>query len=248
VADISCTVRKAALPEVLLQEIDRHIEQPGAARLRARYAVDVCMERIERFNSLAVYVPDIREYHRFISLIFNKQTTALSLFFSREKWEKMCRIQNEHNIGCGDIVRLVFASLLFHSGKIALPVEQLSRLFFTERQAYTFNLTLARPVAELLSDSEQTMRPVNREVITRAAHCYFSHVPEALPEGIDESRYRIDNAATGWSRQTVTGSREMKSYFRGLKESRGKPLATVIAHTVYSFLNQVREAAGRDER
>lgn len=247
-ADISCTVRKVALPEILLQQIGRYLEQNGVSRFKAHHVVNICMNRIAAFNSLAVYVSGIQEYQRFLSLVFNKATAPITLFFRREYWEKICRIQNEHNIGCGDIIRLVLASLLFHSGTIALPLEQLSRLFITERKAYTCNLMLTRPVAELLSETEKTTLPVNREVIMRASHCYFSHVPEALPGLIPESTYRVDNAATGWSRQTVAGSLEMKSYFLRMKQAAGKPLSIVIAHTAYSFLNQLREVSGHEER
>jgi hypothetical protein len=223
--------------------METYFELSGTFDYKARHLVDLCMDNMDSFNSLAVRVSGIREYQKFLSVIFNKKTTAVTLFFRRSYWERVCRVQNEHNIGCGDIIRLILASLLFHSGGIALPLEKLSRLFISERHAYAYNMLLTRPVSGLLRETEKTLLPVNREAVIRASHAYFSAVPEDLPLPIPEERYRIDNGTTGWSRQTVSGSLEMKTYFHELKRSTGKSLSTVIAHTVYPFLQKLREVS-----
>jgi hypothetical protein len=196
---------------------------------------------------LAVKVSDIRGYHHFLSTVFNKKTKAVILFFKRDYWERVCRVQNEHNIGCGDIFRLILASLLFNSGTIVLPLERLSRLFISERQAYTYNTLLTRPVAGLLQGTEKTALPIYREAVIRASHCYFSAFPDALPPSIPEERYRVDNGTTGWRRQTISGSLEMKAYFHLLRQLTGKSLSTVIAHTAYSFLQKLREVLPDEE-
>jgi hypothetical protein len=248
VADIFSTVRKIVLPVPLLERTGRYLAEKGELHYKARHVVNLCMDRIDAFNSLAVCVSDMAEYCRFLSTAFNTNTTALTLFFKPDYWERMLRVQNELNIGCGDITRLILASLLFDSGSIALPLERLSRLFISERSEYVYNTVLARPTAELLLETEKTTLPINREAIIRAAHCYFSVVPDALPAAIPEALHRVDNKATGWMRQTVAGSLEMKAAFHSLKQETGKPLSMVIAHTTYSFLQQMKEAWTDAER
>jgi hypothetical protein len=247
-ADIFSTVRKIALPAVLLETMGVYFEQHGNFDYKARHLVDLCMDKMDSFNSLAVYVSGMREYQNFLSTIFNRKTQDITLFFKRDYWRRVCRVQNEHNIGCGDIIRLILASLLFHSGRIALPLEKLSRLFISERQAYVYNTFLTRQVSGLLREAEKTLLPINREAVIRAAHCYFSAVPDALPLVIPEDRYRVDNETTGWSRQTVSGSQEMKAYFHRLKQSTGTSLSAVIAHTAYSFLQILKEGPSNEER
>lgn len=247
-ADIFSTIRKVVLPVPLLEQAGGRLLGCGESRCKARQVVDLCMERVDAFNSLAVCVSDMTAYHHFLSTAFNANTTAITLFFKPAYWERMLRVQNEHNIGCGDIARLVLASLLFNSGSIVLPLERLSRLFISGRSDYTYNTVLARPAARLLSETEKTLLPINREAIIRAAHCYFSAVPEALPAAIPETLHRVDNKTTGWSRQTVTGSLEMKDDFHRLKQTTGKSLAMVIAHTTYSFLQKLREAQADGEQ
>jgi hypothetical protein len=245
-ADIFCTVRKISLPNVLFEAMGTYFELNGNFDYKARHLVNLCMDKIDSFNSLAVYVSGIREYQNFLATVFNKKTQAITLFFRPAYWERVCRVQNEHNIGCGDIIRLILASLLFHSGRTALPLKKLSRLFISERQAYTYNTVLTQPVAGLLQETEKTLLPVNRETIIRASHCYFSAVPEDVPLPIPEERYRVDNGTTGWSRQTVSGSLEMKAYFHELKQSTGTSLSAVIAHAMYSFLQKLREVSSNE--
>jgi hypothetical protein len=248
VADISYTVRKITLPVPLLRKIGPYFTENGVTPYKAHHLVDLCIGNVDAFNSLAVYVSDILEYQNVLSTVFNTQTTTMTLFFKHAYWERICRIQNEHNIGCGDIVRLILASCLFNSGPIVLPLEKLSRLFISERKAYTYNMLLTRPVAGLLQETERTILPINREAIIRASHCYFSAVPDTLPVPIPVGRYRIDSETTGWSRQTITGSLEMKAYFHRLKESSGNSLSVIIAHITYSFLEQLREVSANDAR
>jgi hypothetical protein len=248
VADIFYTVRKIVLPEALLTVMKRYFGQTGNSDYKARHLVDLCMDTVDAFDTLAVYVSNLLEYQNFLSTVFNTKTTSITLFFKRDYWERMLRIQNEHNIGCGDIVRLILASLLFTSGTITLPLERLSRIFISGRQGYTYNMILTRPVAGLLLETEKTWLPINREVIIRASHCYFSAVPDALPVSIPEAWYRVDNETTGWIRQTVTGSQEMKAYFHRLKQSTGKPLSVIIAHSTYSFLKKLREVQANAEQ
>jgi hypothetical protein len=242
-ADLYSTVRKIMLPSAMLAAIGRRHARNGIFDCTASRLVNLCMDSLDSFNSLAVRVSGIRGYQEFLATAFNKKTAAVILFFRREYWERVCLVQNRHNIGCGDIVRLILASLLFDSGGIALPLERLSRLFVSERTEYAYNTVFTRPVAGLLRETETARLPMRREAIMRAAHCYFSAVPDALPLPIPEERYRIDSGTTGWSRQTVSGSREMKAFLHGLKQSTGASLATVIAHTTYSFLQKLREAA-----
>jgi hypothetical protein len=248
VADIFSTVRKVVLPVPLLEQAGRRLLGSGESGCKARQVVDLCMEQVDSFNSLAVCVSDMAAYQQFLSTALNTNTAAITLFFKPAYWERMLRVQNEHNIGCGDIARLILASLLFNSGSIALPLERLSRLFVSGRSDYAYNTVLARPVATLLLETEKTALPINREAVIRAAHCYFSVVPDELPAAIHETLHRVDNEATGWIRQTVAGSMEMKAYFHGLKQATGKSLATVIAHTAYSFLQKLREAQADAER
>jgi hypothetical protein len=239
-ADICCTV---SLPEVLFGAMEAYFELNGNFDRKARRLVDLCMDKMDSFNSLAVYVSGIREYQNFLSTVFNRKRTDITLLIKRSYWDRVCRVQNEHNICCGDIFRLILASLLFHSGTVALPLEKLSRTFVSERHAYTYNTVLTRPVAGLLQETEKTRLPIYRETIVRASQCYFSAVPDALPTEIPEEQYRFDNGITGWSRQAVSGSLEMRAYFHWLKRSTGKPLSTVIAHTVYSFLQKLWEVS-----
>jgi hypothetical protein len=238
--DIFCTV---TLPEILFEAMGVYCEPNGNFDRKARCLVDLCMDKIDSFNSLAVYVPGIREYQNFLSTVFNKKRTDITLLIKRSYWDRVCRVRNEHNIDCGDIFRLILASLLFHSGTVALPLEKLSRTFISERHAYTYNTFLTQPVAGLLQETEKTRLPIYRETIVRASQCYFSAVPDALPAEIPEEQYRFDNGTTGWSRQAISGSLEMRAYFHWLKRSTGKPLATVIAHTVYSFLQKLWEVS-----
>jgi hypothetical protein len=74
VADIFYTVRKISLPAVLLETMELYFEQRGNLDYKARHLVDLCMDKMDSFNFLAVKVSDIRGYHHFLSTVFNKKT------------------------------------------------------------------------------------------------------------------------------------------------------------------------------
>jgi hypothetical protein len=93
---------------------------------------------------------------------------------------------------------------------------------------------------ELLSGSDQHGLSVNREVIIRAAHFYYTSGLGEKPPLENETLHRVDNTATGWSRLTVMGSLAMKNYYLAEKKHTGKTMAVLISHTLYSFLNDMR--------
>jgi hypothetical protein len=93
---------------------------------------------------------------------------------------------------------------------------------------------------DLLEDADQHGLSVNREVIIRAAHYYYACGLGEKPPIADEALHRVDNASTGWSRLTVMGSLAMKNYYLAEKKRAGKTVGTLISHTLYSFLNDMR--------
>jgi hypothetical protein len=240
-SDVFYTVRKLALPIPLLNQTEYLLKQRGELNCTSHHIVDLCMDKADDFNSLALYVSDTCTYSNLLSTVFCKKTVTIALFFKQNYWERICTIQNELNIGTGDVVRLILATYVFNSGTIALPLKELSRIFLSGRQVYRYNTILTEQVAGLLSETEKVILPMNREAIIRASHYYFTNGLGSLPKTIPEEKYRIDNSTTGWYRQTVTGSIEMKSYFNQIKETTGKTLAIAIAHATYSFLEQLRE-------
>jgi len=145
-------------------------------------------------------------------------------------------VQNQYNIGAGDIIRLVLGTYLFHSGETALPLAELAEVFISGRKTYQYNLVLTEPIDRLLSGSSKFLPHLNREIILRASsYCYEKQI-KALPELASEELYRVDNQTVGWKRVTVHGSLRMKDYFQTEKAKTGKPMGLLMAHTLYSFL------------
>jgi hypothetical protein len=153
-------------------------------------------------------------------------------------WEELNALQNRLNISTGDLMRLFICSYLFPTGKAALSLKDLAAVF-TERKAYQYNILLTRPVMELLNNTDQHGLSVNREVIIRAAHFYYTSGLGEKPPLVNETLHRVDNTTTGWSRLTVMGSLAMKNYYLAGKKHTGKTLGVLISHTLYSFLNDI---------
>jgi hypothetical protein len=77
---------------------------------------------------------------------------------------------------------------------------------------------------ELLSNTNQHGLSVNREIIIRAAHFYYTSGLGKKPPLVNEALHRVDNTTTGWSRLTVMGSLAMKNYYLAEKKHTGKTL------------------------
>ena len=163
--------------------------------------------------------------------------------FKPTYWEELNALQNRLNISTGDLMRLFICSYLFPSGKTALHLKDLAAVF-TERKAWQYNILLTQPVKELLCDAERRGLAVNREVVIRAAHCYYASGLGKKPPLEHEALHRVDNTATGWGRLTVMGGSAMKSYFLAEKKHSGKPLGVLISHTLYSFLDDMGGSEG----
>jgi hypothetical protein len=205
--------------------------------------VDLVMNRIRAFDTAAVYISGPDDFREFLATAWSSQTESMVFCFKPGYWEELNALQNRLNISTGDLMRLFICSYLFPSGKTALSLKDLAAVF-TERKAYQYNLLLTRPVMELLSDSDQHGLSVNREVIIRAAHFYYVCGLGEKPPLENETLHRVDNTATGWSRLTVMGSLAMKNYYLAEKKHTGKSLGVLISHTLYSFLNDMRQGGG----
>jgi hypothetical protein len=197
------------------------------------------MKRIKEFDAAAVYVSGPGEFREFLATAYSSETESMVFCFKPDYWEEMNTLQNRLNISTGDLMRLFICSYLFLSGNTALRLKDLAAVF-TERKAYQYNILLTRPVMELLSNTDQHGLSVNREVIIRAAHFYYTCGLGEKPSLENETLHRVDNATTGWSRLTVMGSLAMKNYYLAEKKHTGKTLAVLISHTLYSFLNDMQ--------
>jgi hypothetical protein len=173
--------------------------------------------------------------------MFSEETQYINLFFNTDNWRKLCDVQNKLNIGTGGIIRLLLGSCLFSQGSIVFELANLAELFISNKQAYQYNLVLTKSLTDFLSESENNTLKINREVIIRAAHCYFSNDLGTLPKPIPEEQYRIDNTSIGWSRITVNGNMAMKHYFMQEKKLSGKTIGIVISHVINSFLKDLQE-------
>lgn len=240
-ADIAYTVRKVVLPVALLEETKTLLKHKGCSEVGAHHIIDLCLEKLDSFSSLAVRVSDISGYRNFLNTVFSGRAAKIIFYLNARSWDRFLAVQNAYNIGVGDIVRLILGSYLFPSGQISFSLRELSELFISEKRAYKFNLVLTKPVAAFLSETGKKILPINREVIIRAAHHYFSKGMRERERPFQKERYHIDNTTVGWTRLTVTGSLAMRDYFQREKESTGKTLGIVMAHTIYSFLEDLRE-------
>jgi hypothetical protein len=216
----------------------------GGKCFKPRAVVNLVMERIKEFDTAAVYVSGPADFKEFLATAWSGETESMVFCFKPGYWEELNALRNRLNISAGDLLRLFICSYLFPSGKTALYLKDLAAAF-TERKAYQYNILLTRPVMELLSDTGKHGLDVNREVVIRAAHCYYASGPGKKPPLENESLHRVDNTATGWSRLTVMGGIAMKNYYLAEKKRTGKTLAVLISHTLYSFLNDMRGAEER---
>jgi hypothetical protein len=198
------------------------------------------MKRIKEFDTAAVYISDPDGFREFLATAYSSETESMVFCFKPGYWDELNALQNRLNISTGDLLRLFICSYLFPAGKTALPLKDLAAVF-TERKAYQYNLLLTRPVMELLSNSDQRGFSINREVIIRAAHFYYTCGLGEKPPFENEALHRVDNTTTGWSRLTVMGSLAMKNYYLAEKKHTGKSLGVLISHTLYSFLNDMRQ-------
>jgi hypothetical protein len=240
VSDAFNTVRKVTLPVPLIEKIKARAMPDGERQFKPRVIVNLVMRRIKEFDDAAVYLSGRDDFKDFLSTAWSGRTQSIVFCFKPGYWEELNALQNRLNISTGDLLRLFICSYLFPSGKLALPLKDLAAVF-TERKAWQYNILLTRPVAELLGNTEQYGLPVNREVIVRAAHFFYTSGMGEKPPLTDEALYRVDNTATGWSRLTVMGSTAMKNYYQAGKKQTGKPLGVLISHTLHSFLNDMRK-------
>lgn len=240
-ADILYTVRKVALPVNLLDKIREYFKRKGILKVKAHHIVNLCMEKLEAFDDLAVRVSDIVGYKDFLATVFSPQNERITLFFKPTYWEEILVFQNRLNIGAGDIVRLLLGSCLFSHGSIEFPLATLSKLFISERQSYQYNLVLPKSITELLVHVEKNILPINRGMLFRAAHCYFASSLGTIPKPIPEAHYLIDNATVGWSRITMSGSIAMKDFFLQEKNTSRTTLGIIMGHVIHSFLTDLKE-------
>jgi hypothetical protein len=230
------TTRRVVLPEPLLERIALLLKRQGIHELKAHYLVDLCMDRAASFDTGSLYVSGITEYLQCIEIMFSQKVETVSFCLKPDYWEKIVSIQNKHNIGTGDIIRLILGSYLFTSGKTALPLTELAEIFISGRKAYQFNLLLTKPTDTLFKEKNKLYPNLNREVVFRSSSYCFEKGIISFPDSIPHERYSIDNMTTGWSKITVNGSLRMKKFFLGKKEKTGKTLGILMAHTLYSFL------------
>jgi hypothetical protein len=223
----------------LLDKIKAYAASRGEKTFKARVLVDLLMAKVPVFNQEAVYLPSRTAYQEYLTTVFSRKTESAILCFSGDKWERINALQNRLNISTGDFIRLVAGSYLYPSGPFAVSLTNLATVFAAERRSYQYNLVLTRPVMDMLSRLEGSSLPINREVIIRAAHHYYASGLGTKPPLSNETRYRIDNETTGWSRITISGSQAMKQYYFREKKQTGKPLGTLISHTLYSFLGEM---------
>jgi hypothetical protein len=223
----------------LLDKIKAYAASRGEKTFKARVLVDLLMAKVPVFNQEAVYLPSRTAYQEYLATVFSRRTESVILCFTSDKWEQVNALQNRLAVSSGDLIRLAVGSYLYPSGLYALSLTELSEVFAAERRSYQYNLVLTRPVMDLLSRLEGSSLPVNREVIIRAAHHYYASGIGTEPPPVNEKLHRIDSETTGWSRITVSGSQAMKQYYFNEKKRTGKTLATLISHTLYSFLGEM---------
>jgi hypothetical protein len=238
-SDAFNTIKKASLPIPLVGKIKAYAALDGERCFKPHVIVDLAMKRIKEFDIAAVHVSDAGGFRDFLSTAYSSETESMTFCFKPQYWEELNALQNRLNISTGDLMRLLLCSYLFPSGDTALPLKGLAAVF-TERKAYQYNILLTRPVMDRLCGAEQRGLSVNREVIIRAAHYYYACGLGEKPPLEDEALHRVDNTATGWSRLTVMGSLAMKNYYLAEKKRSGKTVGTLISHTLYSFLNDMR--------
>jgi hypothetical protein len=238
-SDAFNAIKRVSLPSSLVGKIKAFAALRGEGRFKPHVIVDLVMRRTQAFDNTAVYVSDPEDFRDFLATAYSSETESMTFCFKPRYWEELNALQNRLNISTGDLMRLFICSYLFPSGNTALPLKDLAAVF-TERKAYQYNILLTRPVMDLLEDVDQHGLSVNREVIIRAAHYYYACGLGEKPPLEDEALHRVDNASTGWSRLTVMGSLAMKNYYLTEKKRAGKTVGTLISHTLYSFLNDMR--------
>jgi hypothetical protein len=238
-SDAFNAIKKVTLPIPLIEKVKAYAALRGERCFKPHVIVDLVMKRIREFDTTAVHISGPDGFREFIATAYSSETESMVFCFKPGYWEELNALQNRLNISTGDLMRLFICSYLFPSGKIALRLKDLAAAF-TERKAYQYNILLTRPVMELLSNAHQHGLSVNREVVIRAAHFYFTSGLGEKPPLENESLHRVDNATTGWSRLTVMGSLAMKNYYLAEKKHTGKTLGVLISHTLYSFLDDMR--------
>jgi hypothetical protein len=233
--DVYATVRKVALPRPVIEKTRVYLASRGIDPGKARHITGLCMEKLDAFETLAAHVSLPGDYGNLLSTVFSSDTVPVTFFFNPANWERIRAVQTRHNIGAGDIVRLILASYLFPSGRIALPLIELAQRFIAGKQDYLYNCLLTRLVNGILTGASGE-RGVNRETMIRAASYFYEKRIGSLPAPVPEDRYRVTSSTTGWSRITVSGSLFMRDYYHREKEKSGIPRGILIPHTVYSFL------------
>jgi hypothetical protein len=238
-SDAFNTIKKVTLPIPLIEKVKAHAARRGERCFKPHVVVDLVMKRIKEFDTAAVYVSGNEGFREFLTTAWSSETESMVFCFKPVYWEELNALQNRLNISTGDLMRLFICSCLFTSGTTALRLKNLASVF-SERKAYQYNIMLTRPVTALLNDAGRHGLSINREVIIRAAHCYYTSGLGEIPPLENEAFHRVDNTATGWSRLTVMGSLAMKNYYLAGKKHTGKSLGVLISHTLYSFLNDMR--------
>jgi hypothetical protein len=220
-SDAFNTIKKVTLPIPLIEKVKARAALYGERCFKPHVIVDLVMKRIKDFDAAAVYISGSDGFREFLATAYSNETESMVFCFKPDYWEELNALQNRLNISTGDLMRLFICAYLFPSGKTALPLKNLAAAF-TERKAYQYNILLTRPVMELLSNTDQHGLAVNREVIIRAAHFYYTSGLKEKTPLVNEALHRVDNTTTGWSRLTVMGSLAMKDYYRAEKKHTGK--------------------------
>jgi hypothetical protein len=239
VSDAFNTIRKVTLPIPLVEKIKARAAPGGERCFKPHVIVDLVMRQIKDFDTTAVYISGPADFKAFLATAWSSETESMVFCFKPAYWKELNALENRLNISTGDLMRLFLSAYLFPSGKTALPLKDLATVF-TERKAWQYNITLTRPVMELLDDTGRHGLTVNREVIIRAAQYYYAAGLGETPPLEHEALHKVDNTATGWSRLTVMGSLAMKNYYQAGKKQTGKTLAVLMSHTLYSFLRDMR--------
>jgi hypothetical protein len=239
-ADNNPVIRKIVIPVPLLNEIKALYRSDTP--FKPHFIVDKVMEKIDMFDSLAIHIQGIAHYKDFLSVSFSPDNENYNLFFNNSNWERIREVQNRHNIGVGEIVRLIFASCIYTDGDIVLPVAGLAELFFSQRLSYRYCLFMPPKVFDEVLQAEKSWLPINRENIFRAAFYFFYRGMGILSKPPKDEKYRFDNSKTGWIRVPVCGSLKMRDFLMKEKKETGRDLGIVINHMLHSFIGHIREA------
>jgi hypothetical protein len=170
---------------------------------------------------------NLSDYEKTIMLLCAKKEVGMSLYFRSDQWSKIKERARMCGVHCGDMLRLELLG--------RLPAGEATAILCG--RGHLRDVFLTAPVSAAL-ERKQAELGINAGALIRAAFLFYRLRLGDKPPLVNRGLYLVDGATLGWRRTSFRCGERILRQVEREKQETGAPTSAVIAHTLYSFLQE----------